>query len=171
MTVLKIVKMGAPELTVKASSIQNFDSDDLHQTIADMTETMRHFHGVGLAAPQIGLSQQIIVLEVHQNERYPQAENIELDVLINPQIIDFSDQKEFAWEGCLSLPNLRGRIERPTHITYQACNAAGKTSKKTVSGFHARIIQHEIDHLNGILYLQRLHSLKDFGFEDSLPAF
>ncbi len=171
MAVLEILKMGAPQLMLKARPVNDFYSGALHQTISDMIETMRYYQGVGLAAPQVGLLQQIIVLEVSQNKRYPQAANIKLDVLINPRIINSSEQEEFAWEGCLSLPNLRGRIARSTHITYQAFDAEGKLSKKSVSGFHARIIQHEIDHLNGILYPQRLDSLTDFGFEDSLLNF
>ena len=171
MTVLKIVKMGDPVLSVKSVPVTVFNDEKLHQHIADMVDTMRHYQGVGLAAPQTGLSQQIVVLEVARNTRYPEAEAIALDILINPQITAYSEQTEAAWEGCLSLPGLRGRITRSTGISYQAFNAAGEPVTETVYGFHARIIQHEIDHLNGILYPQRLDNLLEFGFEDSLPAF
>jgi len=169
--VLKIIKMGDPALSVKSVPITDLTDTVLTQYISDMIDTMRHFQGVGLAAPQTGLSQQIVVLEVAQNARYPQADNIELEVLINPRITDFSEQTEAAWEGCLSLPGLRGYVPRSHSITYQAINTAGESVTKTASGFHARIIQHEIDHLNGILYPQRLDDFHQFGFEDSLPTF
>lgn len=171
MAVLKIIKMGDPTLSVKSVPVTDFNDAQLIKHISDMIDTMRHYQGVGLAAPQTGLSQQIVVLEVAQNARYPQADSIELEVLINPQILDCSEQTEAGWEGCLSLPGLRGHVARSTSITYQAFNMAGESVTKTVSGFYARIIQHEIDHLNGILYPQRLDDLLEFGFEDSLPAF
>lgn len=171
MTVLKIVKMGDPVLSVKSLPVTDFNDKKLHQHISDMVDTMRHYQGVGLAAPQTGLSKQIVVLEVAQNTRYPHAEGIALNVLINPRIIDYSEPTEASWEGCLSLPGLRGRVTRSTDITYQALNTAGEPVIESVYGFHARIIQHEIDHLNGILYPQRLDNLQEFGFEDSLPAF
>ena len=170
MSVLKIVKMGDPQLAAIAKPVMKLD-DELHQQISDMIETMRFYKGVGLAAPQISLFRQIVVLEVAQNERYPQADSIELDVLINPRIIDYSAQKDMAWEGCLSLPGLRGHIARSSSITYEAMNRQGEFVNETVYGFHARIIQHEVDHLNGILYPQRLDNIHEFGFEDSLPAF
>ncbi len=171
MTVINVLKMGDPCLAVKSKPVVDFKSNELQMNIADMIDTMRHYQGVGLAAPQIGLSQQIIVLEVADNSRYPQAQSIKLDILINPVILQFSEQKEAAWEGCLSLPGMRGRITRSVSITYQARNLAGEQVKQTVKDFHARIIQHEIDHLNGILYPQRLNDLAEFGFEESLPAF
>lgn len=171
MAVLKIIKMGDPVLLHKSEPISDFKDDNLIKHISDMVDTMRHYQGVGLAAPQIGLSQQIMVLEVAQNARYPQADNIELKVLINPRIIHYSEQTEAGWEGCLSLPGMRAHVTRSTRITYQAQNHAGESLEETVCGFHARIIQHEVDHLNGILYPQRLDDLLEFGFEDSLPAF
>lgn len=171
MTVRKIVKMGEPLLTLKAAEVSDFSDTQLAIDIADMIDTMRHYQGVGLAAPQIGISKQIVVLEVNHNKRYPRAEFIALDILINPQIINLSQQIEADWEACLSLPGLRGRVPRAKQISYQAYNRAGELMKHEVSGFHARIIQHEVDHLNGILYHQQLDNLQDFGFEDSLPAF
>lgn len=171
MTVINVIKMGEPCLASKAKPVIDFESDELQTNVANMIDTMRSYHGVGLAAPQIALSKQIIVLEVADNVRYPQAQAIELDILINPEILELSEQQEAGWEGCLSLPGMRGRVTRSVSITYQALNLAGEPVKKTVSGFHARIIQHEIDHLNGILYPQRLDNLSEFGFEDSLPSF
>ncbi len=171
MAVLSVLKMGDPLLALKSSPVTDFDDQDLHRVIEDMIETMRFYHGVGLAAPQIGVSKQIIVLEVAQNDRYPKAENIELEVLINPNITNLSQQEELEWEGCLSLPGLRGQVLRSSNISYEAFNQTGAIQKKTVSGFHARILQHEMDHLNGILYPQRLADPQKFGFEDSLPEF
>ncbi len=168
---IDIIKMGDPCLQYIAQKVTDFADETLKQTIDTMIDTMRFYQGVGLAAPQIGLSQQIIVLEVNQNIRYPQAEAIALEILINPNIIHFSTQTEKAWEGCLSLPKLRGNVARSLEITYEAMDANAQVVRKTVSGFHARIIQHEIDHLNGILYPQRLENLLEFGYEDSLPTF
>lgn len=171
MAVLKIVKMGDQRLASKSIPVTDFTSDELKKQITDMIDTMRHYQGVGLAAPQIGLLQQIVVLEVAENTRYPKEVSIELEVLINPRIVDYSSDTEAGWEGCLSLPGLRGQITRSNSICYEAVNLAGESVIKTVHGFHARIIQHEVDHLNGILYPQRLDDLRQFGFEDSLSAF
>ncbi|WP_198264519.1 peptide deformylase [sulfur-oxidizing endosymbiont of Gigantopelta aegis] len=171
MSILEIVTMGDPRLALVASPVVDFQDETLALSIADMVDTMRHYQGVGLAAPQIGLSKQILVLEVDVNERYPQAESIALNVLINPTIIAASDEQESAWEGCLSLPGLRGKVARAAQITYRAQSPTGDFLEKTVTGFHARIIQHEIDHLKGVLYPQQLTDLHDFGFEDSLPGF
>lgn len=171
MTIQKIKKMGDPTLAGKSMPVTTFNNDEIKKHITDLIDTMRHYQGVGLSAPQIGLLKQIIVIEVDQNTRYPQADSIALEVLINPTIIHYSEQVDVDWEGCLSLPGLRGRVKRSNSISYQAFNRVGETLTRTVSGFHARIIQHEIDHLNGILYPQRLDNLMDFGFEDSLPAF
>lgn len=171
MAVRKIIKMGDPALTHKAVEVMDFNEQQLANDITDMIDTMRHYHGVGLAAPQIGLSKQILVLEVKHNHRYPEAKPIELEVLLNPKIIEFSKATDIDWEACLSLPGLRGRVPRASHISYQAYNRAGELVTGQVRGFHARIIQHELDHLNGVLYHQRLANLHDFGFEDSLPDF
>jgi len=156
MSVLDIVIEGDESLTQKAQAVTDFKLDKVQENVSDMIDTMRHYQGVGLAAPQIGLLQRIIVLEVANNKRYPQAENIELDILINPEILECSQQTEIGWEGCLSIPGFRGEVLRPVSITYQALNLAQEMLIKTVYGFHARIIQHEIDHLNGILFTQRM---------------
>lgn len=171
MAILEILKMGDPKLLIKSLPVIDFAGEELRNRVSDMVDTMRFYQGVGLAAPQIGVSQQIIVLEVTHNKRYPQAESIELDVLINPKITQCSEQTEVGWEGCLSLPGLRGQVVRSNSISYEAFNLEGELLTKTVSEFHARIIQHEIDHLNGILYPNRLDDLSHFGFEDSLPDF
>ncbi len=163
--------MGDPNLQIKSEWVTDFAGEELQSNIGDMIDTMRHYRGVGLAAPQIGIAKRIIVLEVANNPRYPQADAIALSVLINPQISDFSEQTETAWEGCLSLPGLRGKVSRARSVAYQAVNENGERKQAIVQGFLARIIQHEIDHLDGILYPQRLDDLKQFGFEDSLPDF
>lgn len=163
--------MGDPFLTLKAATVFDFDSVELQMHIDDMIDTMHHYRGVGLSAPQIGLSKRIIVLEVADNPRYPDAAAIALSILINPEIISFSLQTESGWEGCLSLPGLRGKVPRAESILYRAVNEKGEPVQAEVHGFHARIIQHEIDHLDGILYPQRLDDLRNFGFEDSLAEF
>lgn len=141
------------------------------ENITDMIDTMRYYHGVGLAAPQIGIPKRILVLEVNNNVRYPLAGAIELDVLINPEITEFSKETDAGWEGCLSVPGLRGKINRASQITFEAYNDKGEFYSSSVEGFHARIIQHELDHLNGILFPQRLDDFQLFGFEDSLPDY
>ena len=171
MSVLKIVKMGDPTLAIKSASVTDFNDNELKNHVSNMIDTMRHYQGVGLAAPQIGLAKRIVVLEVAHNKRYPQAGTIELDILINPKILSLSEQTDSDWEGCLSLPGMRGLVTRSNSIDYEAYNMKGELLQMTVHGFHARIIQHEVDHLNGILYPQRLDDLQSFGFEDSLPAF
>ena len=171
MAIITVLKMGDPRLKQKATEVTEFASVELAQQINDMVDTMRHFCGVGLAAPQIGLDRRIIVLEVDNNERYPQAEAIKLEVLINPEIINYSDETQSGWEGCLSVPGLRGKVSRASTITYKAADLTGNIISRTVNGFHARIIQHEIDHLNGILYPERIDDFKSFGYEDTLPEF
>ncbi len=163
MSLLNVLKIGDPlaekQLAMTAKPVTDFKINTLKIIVADMIETMRHYQGVGLAAPQIGVSQHIIVLEVANNTRYPEADNIPLDILINPEILEFSEQYEADWEGCLSIPERREQITRPSSICYKAFNLAQEQVIKTVSGFHARIIQHEVDHLNGILYTQHLDGI------------
>lgn len=171
MAIITVLKMGESKLQLKADPVMQFGTKLLRTQVNDMIDTMRHFQGVGLAAPQIGVSKQIIVLEVNNNQRYPEAKTIELDVLINPEIIEFSGQISVGWEGCLSVPGLRGKVARDHKITYQAYDEKGNRQIKTVEGFYARIIQHEIDHLNGVLYPERISDFNNFGFEDSLTEF
>ncbi len=170
MTVMSIKKMGDPLLARQAKRV-DLHSEQLIADVSNMIDTMRYYQGVGLAAPQIGLSKRIIIVEVDHNIRYPRASRIELNVLINPQIINFSAQKQSDWEGCLSLPELRGKVTRSCHITYRAKTLDGDTIVNSVNGFYARIIQHEIDHLDGVLYPQRMDDCSAFGYEDSLPAY
>jgi peptide deformylase len=163
--------MGDPGLRRVAEKVTCFDCDELYAEIDMMIECMHHYQGVGLAAPQIAINKQIIVLQVENNKRYPEADSIPLEVIINPDIIETSTDTELGWEGCLSVPGMRGKVKRAKEISFQCCTVKGDRITRTVSGFHARIIQHEVDHLNGILYPQRIENMADFGFEDSLPDF
>jgi peptide deformylase len=171
MSVRPVLKIGAPLLRKVAVRVENFSNEKFSVLIDDMVDTMRANHGVGLAAPQIGVSRCIIVLEVANNPRYPGKTPIPLKVLVNPEIISHSDEISTGWEGCLSLPRLRGEVVRYERVVYVACDQNGQQVTEEVHGFMARIIQHELDHLNGILYLDRVKDITKFGFEDSLERF
>ena len=163
MTILTVLRFPDERLRKKA-----VDVTDINQAtniiVEDMLETMYEENGVGLAATQVDIHQRIVVMDVSENKDQPL-------VLINPEIMRLSEHQEAGWEACLSLPGMRGYITRSASITYRALNILGEHVEKTVYNFHARIIQHEIDHLNGILYPQRLDDFSAFGFEDSLPDF
>lgn len=171
MSVQAVLKMGDLRLRKTAAKVENFADEQFSVLITDMVDTMRSTYGVGLAAPQIGVSQRVVVLEVDNNPRYPGRPSIPLQILVNPEIISHSNDISSGWEGCLSLPGLRGEVERYESITYVACDQNGQQITEAVHGFLARIIQHELDHLNGILYLDRIKDLTKFGFEDSLQGF
>ena len=168
MSVRPVLKMGDPLLRKTASGIDRYAEQSLSSLITDMVDTMRATQGVGLAAPQIGISQRVIVLEVDNNPRYPGQSPIPLRTLVNPEIISHSEECVSGWEGCLSLPGLRGEVERFESILFTATDEHGQQITEQASGFLARIIQHELDHLNGILYLDRIKDLNKFGFEDCL---
>lgn len=163
-----ILKMGDPRLLQVAEPVTDFASRRLQAIIADMLETMRACNGAGLAAPQIGINQRIVIFEVGANPRYPQAGSIPLTVLINPEITPLSPERQADWEGCLSVPGLRGLVSRYQQVRYQGCDASGTQFSRDVSGFHARVVQHECDHLDGILYPQRLDDPRCFGFTEQL---
>ena len=129
---------------------------------------MRSLNGAGLAAPQIGVGLQVVIFEVTANPRYPDAENVPFTVLINPRLTPLSDEMEEGWEGCLSVPGMRGRVPRHADLCYQGFDATGQPIDRSVSGFHARVVQHEVDHLRGILYPMRIRDLRYFGFTDTL---
>jgi peptide deformylase len=133
-----------------------------------MRDTMHAMDGVGLAAPQIGINLRVVIFEVSRNPRYPDAETVPQTVLINPVLTPQSDVTEDGWEGCLSLPGMRGLVPRYSHLRYQGRDEYGAIIDHTVSGFHARVVQHECDHLNGILYPMRIRDMKNFGFSDVL---
>ena len=168
MAVREVLKMGDPRLLTPARPVEDFASPELSQLIVDMHDTMRALNGAGLAAPQIGVGLQVVIFEVNANVRYPDAEPVPFTVLINPVMTPLSDALENGWEGCLSVPGMRGRVPRHTDLRYQGHDAEGRPIDRSVRGFHARVVQHEVDHLNGILYPMRIQDLRDFGFTDTL---
>ena len=168
MAIREVLKMGDPRLLAQAHPVEEFDSPELTQLIVDMQDTMRSLNGAGLAAPQIGVGLQVVIFEVAANPRYPEAENVPFTVLINPVLTPLSDVMEEGWEGCLSVPGMRGLVPRHVSLHYQGFDATGQPIDRSVSDFHARVVQHEVDHLRGILYPMRIRDLRDFGFTETL---
>jgi len=168
MSVLPVLRMGDPALLMRASEITEFDTPELHQLIADMLDTMAAEEGAGLAAPQIGHGLRLVVFGFEDNARYPDADSVPRTVLINPVITPLDNTMEDDWEGCLSVPGLRGLVTRHCNIEYSGFDPSGKPIKVKTSGFHARVVQHECDHLDGILYPQRMSDLTHFGYIDEL---
>ena len=166
----EILKMGDERLLRIAPPVppEMFDSPELWQLIDDMFQTMEHVGGVGLAAPQIGVSLQVVIFGFEHSERYPDAPPVPLTVLINPQIVPLGDAEVAGWEGCLSVPGLRGEVWRPDHIRYSGFDPDGVAIEREVSGFHARVVQHECDHLSGVLYPMRVRDFRRFGYTDVL---
>jgi peptide deformylase len=164
----EVLRMGDARLLRRAEEVSTFDTPELHRLLADMRDTMLAMDGVGLAAPQIGENLRVVIFEVAGNPRYPEAEAVPQTVLINPVITPLKKTMEEDWEGCLSVPGLRGIVPRYTHIRYQGCDEYGAQIDRTVSGFHARVVQHECDHLDGILYPMRMRDLRKLGYTDVL---
>jgi peptide deformylase len=133
-----------------------------------MRDTMQHLSGAGLAAPQIGVNARVVIFGVEANPRYPDAETVPYTVLINPELTPLGEEIEEGWEGCLSVPGMRGLVPRYRHLRYTGLDAQGRPIDRTVSDFHARVVQHEVDHLDGILYPRRIRDLTQFGFTDTL---
>ena len=168
MAVRTIMKMGEPVLFQRADPVEKFDTPELHALLADMRDTMTALSGAGIAAPQIGESKQVVIFEVKNNPRYPDAEAIPETVLINPQLTALSEELEEGWEGCLSVPGMRGLVPRYTRLRYAGYDQLGKKIEREVAGFHARVVQHECDHLNGILYPMRIRDMHNFGYTEVL---
>ena len=168
MAIRDVLKMGDPRLLEPARPVADFASLELTQLLVDMHDTMRALDGAGLAAPQIGVGLQVVIFGVSANPRYPDAEDVPYTVLINPQLTPLSDAMEAGWEGCLSVPGMRGLVPRHTDLRYRGFDPAGQPIDRSVNGFHARVVQHEVDHLHGILYPMRIRDLRDFGFTDTL---
>jgi peptide deformylase len=164
----EVLKMGDPHLLQQAQPVEAFDTPELHALLADMRDTMAHLAGAGLAAPQIGVGLQVVIFGVAQNPRYPHAEEVPATVLINPVLTPLSEELEEDWEGCLSVPGLRGMVPRHTRLRYQGFDERGNPIDRSVSGFHARVVQHEVDHLMGILYPMRIRDFSKFGFIQAL---
>lgn len=167
MAIRDILKMGNPDL-LKVSEPIDFEKDDLKTLIEDMKETMKANDGAGLAAPQIGVFKRLVIFGFDINDRYPEADSVPFTVLINPVITPLSDDKENGWEGCLSVPGLRGVVPRFTHIKYEGYDADGKKFEREVEDFHARVVQHECDHLDGILYPMKIEDYRYFGFHEEI---
>lgn len=160
--------MGHPLLLQKAAPVTEFNTPQLDALIADMFDTMAAQNGAGLAAPQIGVSLRVVIFGVDKNPRYPDAEPVPVTVLINPEIEFLGDERDEMWEGCLSVPGMRGLVERYTHLRYAGHDAQGARFERVARGFHARVVQHECDHLDGILYPRRIKDLRLFGFTEEL---
>ncbi|MHB8741963.1 MAG: peptide deformylase [Sulfuricaulis sp.] len=168
MTIRRVLKMGDPLLYRRADPVKDFNTPELDTLIADMFETMAALSGAGLAAPQIGVSQRVVIFGVDANPRYPNVEPVPTTVLINPILTPTGDEMDDGWEGCLSVPGLRGLVTRYQNLHYTGFDQFGKPIDRQVSGFHARVVQHECDHLDGILYPMRLRDIRLLGFEDAL---
>jgi len=168
MAIKTVLRMGDPLLLQKALSVEAFDTPELHALIQDMEDTMAHMDGAGIAAPQIGVSLRVVIFGVGKNPRYPDAEQVPYTVLINPVLSQVDNEMDEGWEGCLSVPGMRGVVPRFTHLRYTGFDQYGNAIDRTVSGFHARVVQHECDHLEGILYPMRIEDLRKFGFTDVL---
>ena len=164
MTVREILKMGDPRLLRVAEPVKQFNTPEMDALIADMFHTMRDADGAGLAAPQIGVNLQLVIFGFKQNLRYPDAMAVPETVLINPVLTPLSDEKESDFEGCLSVPGLRGSVPRYTRLRYEGLDQFGNPIRRDVDGFHARVVQHEVDHLLGILYPMRITDFSQFGF-------
>ena len=160
--------MGTPSLNEVSTPVTTFNTPELHELIADMFDTMASYVGAGLAAPQIGVNQRVVIFGVKKNPRYSDVEEVPTTVLINPEIEFLSNEGELGWEGCLSVPGMRGAVNRCTHIRYRGYDQYGGEIDRTASGFHARVVQHEVDHLDGILYPMRIEDMSLFGFEEEL---
>lgn len=171
MAVRPVLKMGHPILQQTAAPVTDFDDPKLAAIVGDMFDTMAALNGAGLAAPQIGESIQLVIFQVANNSRYPTAEAVPKTILINPTITPLSDTQVDDWEGCLSIPGMRGLVPRYQSIRYTGYDLNGTPLAIEASDFHARVVQHEVDHLFGILYPQRIKDLRYFGFESELfPA-
>ena len=168
MAIRTVLKMGDPILLKMASKVEKFGTPELNTLIQDMHDTMEALEGAGLAAPQIGVSQQVVIFGVKSNQRYPDAEEVPYTVLLNPILTPLTQEVEQDWEGCLSVPGLRGMVSRFTRLRYRGLDQYGKPIDRTVEGFHARVVQHECDHLQGILYPMRITDFRLFGYTEVL---
>ena len=163
-----LLRMGDPRLFERAREVERIDTPELRALLDDMRDTMRAQNGAGLAAPQIGIGQRVVIFAVEHNPRYPDVEPVPYTELINPVLTPLSDALEDGWEGCLSVPGLRGVVPRFRRLRYRGIDPTGAVIERDVEGFHARVVQHECDHLDGILYPMRVRDFTRFGFTDVL---
>src|SRR5580658_725096 len=167
MAVRRVLRMGEPLLREVAQPVARFDRA-LLELVADMDDTMRAERGAGIAAPQIGVGARVVIFELKDNPRYPHIKPVPYTVLVNPTLTPLGEEQDEGWEGCLSVPGMRGLVPRYRNLRYAGVDAAGNPIDRTVSDFHARVVQHEVDHLDGILYPRRIRDLTRFGFTDAL---
>ena len=168
MAAREVLRMGHPVLREKAKPVEKTGTPELRALIADMKETMAAQDGAGLAAPQIGVSQRVVIFGVEANPRYPDAEPVPFTVLVNPKLTFLTRDVESDWEGCLSVPGMRGMVPRYMKLRYTGFDEEGNPIERIAEGFHARVVQHECDHLDGILYPQRMTDMSTFGFTKEL---
>lgn len=168
MAVRPVLRMGNARLLRISQPVDHFDTRDLRELLTDMRDTMQALNGAGLAAPQIGVALRVVIFGMDFNPRYPDAEPVPQTVLINPVITPIGVELEDGWEGCLSVPGMRGLVPRFLRLRYQGFDASGNAIDRTVEGFHARVVQHECDHLDGVLYPMRIRDMRDFGFTEEL---
>ena len=168
MAIREVLKMGDPRLLEVSKPVGAFGTPDLAALLADMRDTMSHLDGAGLAAPQIGVGLRIVIFGFDRNERYPDADSVPFTVLINPTLKPIGESTAEDWEGCLSVPGMRGLVPRHRELRYSGFDEHGNPIDRTVNDFHARVVQHEVDHLDGILYPRRIRDLTQFGFVDAL---
>ncbi|HXZ47638.1 MAG TPA: peptide deformylase [Usitatibacter sp.] len=168
MAVREVLRMGHPVLRARAAPVESFGTPELLELVADMKDTMAAKNGAGLAAPQIGVGRRVVIFGVTRNPRYPDAEEVPFTVLVNPKIVLLTREVEEGWEGCLSVPGLRGLVPRYTKLRYSGFDEHGRPLEREAAGFHARVVQHECDHLDGILYPQRMTDLGKLGFNEEL---
>jgi len=168
MAVREVLRMGHPVLRERAKPVEKLATPELLELIQDMKDTMAAKNGAGLAAPQIGVGQRVVIFGVTSNPRYPDAEEVPFTVLVNPKIVLLTREVEEGWEGCLSVPGMRGVVPRYTKLRYSGFDEHGNAVEREAEGFHARVVQHECDHLDGILYPQRMTDLSRFGFIEEL---
>ena len=163
-----VLRMGDPRLWQKSLPVSQLNTKELFELVRDMRDTMAHLDGAGLAAPQIAVPLRVVIFGVTANPRYPDVEPVPDTVLINPELTPLSDEMEEGWEGCLSVPGMRGWVPRLRKLRYSGFDEHGSKFERTVDGFHARVVQHEVDHLDGILYPMRIRDLTKFGFNEEL---
>jgi peptide deformylase len=168
MAVKPVLRMGDPLLLERSREVRQFGTPELEALLTDMLDTMEDLNGAGLAAPQIGVPLRVVIFGVKRNPRYPDAEEVPYTVLINPVVRPLGDELEEGWEGCLSVPGMRGLVPRFKHISYSGFDQFGGPIERDVSDFHARVVQHECDHLDGVLYPMRIPDLRNFGFTEVL---
>jgi len=163
-----VLRMGDPRLLQRSQPVVRFGTPELHELLRDMEDTMHALNGAGLAAPQIGVLLRVVIFGFSASPRYPDAQPVPYTVLINPLLEPLSDEMEDGWEGCLSVPGMRGEVPRYRRLRYRGFDASGQPIDRSVEGFHARVVQHECDHLDGILYPMRIRDLSRFGFTEEL---